>query len=180
MPEAKKAAKPRSPAKPRSKATVKAKVVEPASKAAFKKSKATRPVVEAKAKRTRGPNRKATGSFAVLRKKQAELEEIKKGAKADLRKQYERLLKDSEKVKAQYKELFSESIEFAPKARGAGARKASGRGYTLEQVKLFIEQTERGEKIKIPGKNATGIARMKAAYEKAKDKDAESVKKLLK
>jgi len=59
-------------------------------------------------------------------------------------------------------------------------KKALSKGYTIEQVKLFIEQTEKGEKIKIPGKNATGIAKIKAAYEKAKDKDAESVHELLK
>ena len=58
-------------------------------------------------------------------------------------------------------------------------KKAASRGYTHEQVKLFIEQTEKGEKIKIPGKNATGIARIKTAYEKAKFKDAESVLELL-
>jgi hypothetical protein len=138
------------------------------------------PVVEAKAKKTRAYTRKPKGTFADLLKKQAELEKMKKGAKSDLKKQYDNLLKEADSIKSHYKNVFNESIESAPKARGAGVKKAPSKGYSLEQVKLFIEQTEKGETVKIPGRNAAGIAKIKAAYEKAENKDVESVHELLK
>jgi hypothetical protein len=175
-------AKPKAPAK--SKATpivkAKAKATKLAPKAGAKKPGAKASVAETKAKPPRAYTRKPKGAFADFLKKQAELEKAKKDAKAGLRKQYDDLLEESDKIKANYKKLFNESIESAPKLRGAGVKKTPSRGYTLEQVKLFIEQADNGEKVKIPGKNATGIARIKAAYAKAKSKDAESIFALLK
>ena len=181
MPETSKTAKPKVPAKPKAKTAINGwtKGAKPAAKSAGKKTVAKAPVAETKEKKTRAYNRKPKGSFADLLKKQVELEKAKNGAKVDLKRQYENLLKESEQIRAHYKKLFNESIESAPKVRGAGAKKAPSRGYTLEQVKLFIEQTENGGTIKIPGKNSTGIKRINAAYVKAKNKDAESVLALL-
>jgi hypothetical protein len=179
MPETEETTTPKAPAKPKAKPIVKAKAAKNTPKAEAKKPVANAPVAEMKEKKTRSYTRKPKGLFADLLKKQAELEKAKNGAKVDLKKQYESLLKESEQIKAHYKELFNESIESEPKVRGAGTKRASSRGYTLEQVKLFIEQAENGGTIKIPGKNATGIKKIKAAYMKAKNKDAESVLALL-
>jgi hypothetical protein len=140
------------------------------------KAKAAKPGIEktkkapkGKARKTRGP-RKARGRFADLLRKQAELEAIRKGAKAELKKHYDSLTKEAEKVRAQYKELFAESIESAPKARRTGAKKATGRipglkPYAIQEVKAFIEQKVQGRAtIRIPGRKPKSIARMEDAY----------------
>ena len=184
MPEEKKVAKPKIPAKPtvaKAKPVAKAKVAKAAPKAVAKKTVAGAPVA-VKVKKVRGPNRvKARGSFAELQKIQAQYEEAKKDVRADLKKQYEKLTKEADALKAQYKGLFNENIESAPKSRGAGkTQKSAGKGFTLDQIQTFIDQTSEGKTVKIPGKNAISIAKIKAAYDKSKNKDAESVHELLK
>jgi len=184
MSDEKKVAKPKPPAKPKvAKAKPapksKAKVAKaPAKKAAAKKLEIAAPAI-AKTRKTRGSNKKAKGSFADLQKIQAQYEEAKKGAKADLKKHYEDLKKESEKIRAQYKELFNEAIESAPRTKGSVAKKSSGKGFTLDQVQSYIDQLATGGKIKIPGKNAIGVGRIRAAYDRARNKDAESVHALL-
>jgi len=117
----------------------------------------------------------------LLLKKEKELEEAKKFAQAELRQEYDGHLKEADKVKEQYKKLFGESIDSVPKVRKTTARKATGRvrGFSLEQIKSFLRQVDTGSKIKIDGKNATSIARIKAAYDKSPDKGAESILALL-
>ncbi len=162
-------------AKPASVAKPKAKVIKtPAVRLAPKSPEAKAPVVEKKAKKTRSYNRKPTGTFADLLKKQAELEEIKKGAKADLKKQFDAHIKEADRVKAQYKELFQENIESAPKVRGAGAKKARGRipglkPFSLAEVEEFVEQKKQGKAIKIVGRRPKSIARMEDAYRHSED-----------
>ena len=144
------------------------------------KGKVAKPAL--KARKTRGP-RKARGTFADLLKKQAELEEIRRGAKAELKKHYDSLTKEAEKVRAQYKELFAESIESAPKARRTGAKKATGRipglkPYSIQEVKAFIEQKAQGRAtIRIPGRKPKSIARMEDAYRHSEN--AEDILELL-
>jgi|GEM_PF-1851162 hypothetical protein len=157
--------RPGSDAKPKAKA----RVAKPALKAKPKKPEANSPAIAAKVRKTRAP-RKAKGTFADLLKKQAELEEIKKGAKSELRRQFDGLVKEAEKIKAQYKELFAESIESAPKTRGGGAKRTAGKipglkPYSLQEVKVFIEQKEQGKaSIRIPGRKPKSVARMEDAY----------------
>jgi hypothetical protein len=149
MPELKKVAKSKSISKPK---IVKAKpAAKPKAKATSKS--AAKPVVfkapEVKApvaKKTRAYTRKPKGSFADLIKKQAELEEIKKGAKADLRKQYENHLKEADKVKAQYQELFHELLLASVKGKSVVPRKSAKGGYTLDQVQAYIDQSSNGGK----------------------------------
>jgi hypothetical protein len=185
MPDVKKTAKPKGPtkivkAKPIAKFTAKAKVVKTAPKSEAKKPEVKAPVI-LKVKKARGPNKKAKGSFAELIKIQNQYEEAKRGAKSELRKEYDNLIKDSEKIKAQYKELFGEVIEGAPKAKGktAAANRSGKKAFTLDQVQSYIDQTAQGKKVKIPGKNAVGVEKIKTAYDRAKEKDAESVLALL-
>jgi hypothetical protein len=199
MPEAKKDAKTKGPAKPKvvesissvkkgfaAKPVVKAKVAKAAikTKTTVKTSQAKSPV-EVKVKKVRGPNKKAKGSLAAyenLLKHESELEKARKAAKAELKSEFDGFLRQADEIKAKYQKIFNESISSAPKgkAKATGAKKSSKGGYTLDQVQAYIDQSASGGKIKIPGKNATGIARIKAAYDKAKDKDAESVLELLK
>jgi hypothetical protein len=151
-----------------------------------KAPKVAKPVVKAtvevKVKKTRGP-RKAKGTFADLLKKQAELEEIKKGAKVELKKEYDGFLKEADKVKAQYKELFSESIESLPKARGTGSKKTAGKilglkPFTLKEVEDFVEQKQQGiSEIKVQGRRPKSISRLEDAYRHSED--AEEILKLL-
>jgi len=176
MPEAKKESKPKSPSK-----LVKAKPASKPKAKAAPKAGATKPETAImKVRKARGPNKKTKGSFAELQKIQAQYEEAKKGAKSELKHQYDGLVKEAEKIKAQYKELFNESIESAPKEKGKASKKATGKGFTLDQIQSFIDQTSEGKAVRIPGKNAISIAKIKAAYDKSKDKDAESVHEMLK
>lgn len=189
MAESKKVVKPKTPSKPKvikaKPATVakpKVKVVK-AAKPAPKALEAKAPV-EVKVKKARGPNKKAKGSLAAyenLLKHEAELEKARKAAKSELKGEYDNFLKEADEIKVKYQKLFNESIGSAPKAKGksAGAKKTKS-GYTLDQVQAYIDQFASGGKIKIPGKNATGIKRIKDAFDKAKDKDAESMLELLK
>jgi len=182
VPDEKKVAKPKTPAKPK---VEKAKAISKpkakiAPKVAVKKPEVKATTVALKVRKVRGPNKKAKGSFAELQKIQAQFEEAKKGAKADLKKQYDRLIKEADAIKVQYKELFNEGIESAQRAKGTGTKKTAGKGFTLDQIQTFIDLTEEGKPVKIPGKNAISIAKIKAAYEKSKDKDAESLHELLK
>lgn len=185
MPGIKNVAKPKVPAKPKKRPAGKSKPIaqaaESARKAAVKKPVAKVPVIGSKSKKTQAYTRRPLGTFADLLKKQSELEKIKKGAKDDLRKQYKHHIAESEKIRTQYQTLFNEVLIASVKGKKtSNAKKALSRGYTLEQVKMFIEQVEKGGKVKIPGKNARGIARIKAAYEKSRGKDAMSVLLLLK
>jgi hypothetical protein len=156
---------------------------------------ASRPVEAPNAEGPTGKGRKPrkvnVGSFSELLKKQAEIEAIKKRAKTELKELYEDKLKEADAIKKQYSELFREQIESAPAKRGrkvaakvSGEKpKAKSRGFTVEQVGSFIQQKESGldvAKIKIAGKNITGVKRIDAAYEKANEKDAKSVLQLLK
>jgi hypothetical protein len=131
-----------------------------------------------KVTRARKP-KSALSSYANLLKKESKLEAARKYAKNELRKEYDDSLKKADSVKGKYKELFHESIESAPrKARKAGGGKSTGkakRGYTLDQIDSFLSQVDAGGKIKIDGKNATGVARIKAAYDKSPSKDAKSI-----
>jgi hypothetical protein len=166
MPEAKKASKAKSAAQP------KVKVAKPAPKAEVKKHATKLPALPKKAKKTRMYTRKPRGTFADLLKKQAELEEIKKGAKADLKKQFDAYLKEADKVNAQYKELFGESIESAPKTKGARGRKGAGKipglkPFSLQEVEAFIDQKKSGVEIKVPGRRPKSIARMEEAYKQS-------------
>jgi hypothetical protein len=184
MPELKKEAKAKGAAKTATAKGIKAKPASAAKpKAKVKTIRASRkmenkaPGAEKKAKRLRSYTRKAVGAFADLLKKQAELEEIKKGAKAELKKEYDRLIGESGKIKAQYKGLFNESIESAPKAKRAGANKASRKPrkaagvkpYTIAEVKGFVEQKKKGGIIKISGRRPKSIARMEDAYRQSED-----------
>ena len=147
----------------------------------------TKPSNQKKVRKPRGLNKvKAKGNFAELLKKQAELEEIKKGAKTELKKEYDTLLKDADKIKAQYKELFGESIESGPKlrrTRGIEARKSSGkipglRPYTLKEVESFIEQKQQGvTQIRVQGRRPKSLARMEDAFRHSED--AEEILKML-
>jgi hypothetical protein len=158
-----------------------------AKKASAKKSVAKKPVAKVPAAnpaeeqvvKVRKPRKvKGTGSsYEIMLKKQSELDAYKKQAKIELKKQYDEKLKGAEELKAHYQKLFGESIGSAPKAGKAGAKKAGkvSRGYTLEQIESFLSQVDAGGKIKIKGKNAAGVARIKAAYDKAPNKDAKSI-----
>jgi hypothetical protein len=190
MPEAKK--EPRANvskvkiAKGRSVSTVRKGFADKPKASPVKAPKAIKPEVKAVAKavvrKARSPQ-KAKGSFADLIKKQAELEEVKKEAKAELKKQYDSLLKEAESIKGQYKGLFDESIESAPKPRGGRARKAGGRvpgvvPFTLEEVKSFVGQKEAGmDKIKIQHRRPKSVARMEDAYRRSED--AEEILRIL-
>jgi hypothetical protein len=196
MPDAKKAAKPKSPSKPKTikaastvkkgfaaKPAVKAKVVKtaPKAKVAVKTPEAKSPI-EVKVKKARGPNKKAKGSLAAyehLLKQESELEKARKAAKAELKSEHDGFLKQAEEIKVKYQKLFNENIGSAPKGKVTGAKKTKT-GYTIDQVQAYIDQSAEGKEIKIPGKNVTGVKRIKEAFEKAKNKDAESVLELLK
>jgi len=156
----------------------KAKIVKPAAKPAAKAPEVKAPV----ARKTRAYTRRAKGSFAELLKKQGELEAIKKGAKADLKKQYDSLVKEADSIKAQYKGLFNESIESAPKVRDARAKKATGkvvglRPFSLSEIKEFVKQKKQGRAVKISGRRPKSIARMEDAYRHSED--AKDILKML-
>jgi hypothetical protein len=193
MPESKKVAKPKSPSKP--KPVVKAK---PATKlitgfTAKPKAKATpkptakpapkAPEVKAPiAKKARAYARKPKGSFADLLKIQSQYEEAKKGAKTDLKKQFDAHLKNADSIRIQYKSLFNENIESAPKARGAGAKKTTGKipglkPFSLSEIEEFVEQKKQGKAVKISGRRPKSIARMEDAYRRSED--AEDILKML-
>jgi hypothetical protein len=193
MPDAKKAAKPKSPAKPKvvkakPAAKPKTKVVKAAPKAKVaEKSPDVKAPVPAKVRKTRGANKKAKGSLVAyenLLKHEAELEKARKAAKSELKSEYDGFLKQADEIKAKYQKLFGESIGSIPKTKGkkkiSGAKKNGWKTFTLDQVQSFIDQTNEGKPVKIAGKNSIGVAKIRAAYDKAKVKDAESVLELLK
>jgi hypothetical protein len=182
MSETKKIAKPKSPAKPKAKAVSKGKAksaAKPAPKEKLAKAateafspKAAAPEVAGKARKPRAYSRKGKGSFAELLKKQAELEEIKKGAKADLRKQYEDLIKESEKINDQYRELFNEAIGPAPKARTLKIKKTPAQKIiTKKEVEDFIDQKASGITSKNKGRKPKSLARMEVAFKETQDAD---------
>lgn len=159
-------------------------------KASIKAPKAVKaakgPIQEAiapvKVRKLRGPN-KAKGTFADLLKKQAELEKIKKGAKAELKKHYDGLLKEADSIKSQYKGLFNEAIESAPAVRGVRAKKATGKvlglkPFSLKEVEAFVGQKRHGiANIKIQGRRPKSISRIEDAYRHSED--AEEILELL-
>lgn len=180
-----KVAKPKvAEAKPVAKPNSKRKIVKASPKPAAKVPVAKAPIVGEKARKVRSYTRKPKGSLAAfenLLKHEAELEKARKAAKAELKGEYDKFLKEADEVKAKYQKLFNESISSAPKAKKPTvARKNGKRSFSLGQVQSFIDQTAKGVKIKIPGKNAIGIKKIKDAYDRATDKDAESVLELLK
>jgi hypothetical protein len=168
------------------------KVAKKASKTTAISRAVETPKAEEPTVKVRKPRKAKVGSFAELVKKQAEIEAIKKRAKTELKELYEDKLKEADAIKRQYSELFREQIESAPankRGRKAAAKASGGkpqvrsRGFTVEQVESFIQQKESGlnvAKIKVAGKNITGVKRIDAAYEKADEKDAESVFQSLK
>ena len=188
-----KAVKPKSPAKPKvakakpTSAPKKTSIARPQAKVAkvnlaTEAKKSVRPIRKPKGKKTRSYTRKAQGAFADLLKKQAELEEIKKHAKAELKKQYESSLQEADNIKAQYKELFNEGIESAPKVQGERTKKSTGKvvglkPFSLKEVEDFIAQKKAGGNIKIPGRRPKSIARMEAAYKQSEE--AEEILKIL-
>ena len=121
-------------------------------------------------------------AYENLLKHEAGLEKARKAAKAELKSEYDGFIKQADEIKVKYQKLFNENIGSAPKAKGktTGAKKNGWKTFTLDQVQTFIDQTNNGEKIKIPGKNAIGVKKIQAAYDKAKNKDAETVLELLK
>jgi hypothetical protein len=169
-------------AKPKTAAANKPAVKKPDVKKPVAKIPAPKPEEE-KVIKTRKPRKvKVAGSsYEIMLKKQAELDAYKKQAKIELKKQYDEKLKEGDELKAHYQKLFGESIGSAPKAQKGGAKKAGkpSRGFTLEQIESFLSQKDAGGKIKIEGKNATGVARIKAAYDKSSDKDAESILEII-
>jgi hypothetical protein len=186
MSETKKIAKPKSPAKPKAKVVTKEKaksVAKPMPKEKPAKAatealspKALAPEAAANARKPRAYSRKGKGSFAELLKKQAELEEIKKGAKADLRKQYEDLIKESEKINDQYRELFNEAIGPAPQARTVKIKKTPRKApakkiITKQEVEDFIDQKASGITSKNKGRKPKSLARMEVAFKETQDAD---------
>jgi len=169
-------------AKPKAAAANKSAVKKPAADKPAAKVPSPKPEEE-KAVKVRKPRKvKAAGSsYEIMLKKQAELDAYKKQAKIEIKKQYDEKLKEGEELKAHYQKLFGESIGSAPKAQKGGAQKAGkpSRGFTLEQIESFLSQKDAGGKIKIEGKNATGVARIKAAYDKSSEKDAESILEII-
>ena len=176
MPEEKKAANART-ARPKAVKARQAKddkiVAKPKAKPLAKRSVGQAPLAEGKARKTRGPN-KTKGTFADLLKIQTRFEIAKKDAKADLKKQYESLIEEAEKIKSQYVELFSESIESAPKAKTTGVKKAKAKAagaksFTLKEIGDFIEQKKAGLPIKLAGRRAKSIEKMELAYKKTEE-----------
>ena len=148
--------------------------------AAPKKAPAVKPVVaEAKVRKPRKPKSDLGSSFEIMLKKQAELDAYKKQAKIDLKKQYDDKLKEAEALKAQYEKLFGEKLDAPAKVQKVRAKRAPAKGFTLSQVESYLEQLAAGGKIKIAGKNAKTVAKMKDAYDKATTKDAKSILELL-
>jgi hypothetical protein len=140
------------------------------------------PTIKSEPKKTRKP-RLVDPSFADLIKKEADFEKAKKKAKIDLQKKYNQKLSETVDIAMKYKELFGETLDTSIKAKGKSSSTKKGTrksGFTLDQVQTFIDQTSEGKPVKIPGKNAIGVKKIKEAYDKAKDKDAESVLELLK
>jgi hypothetical protein len=156
----------------------KAKVAKKPAPKAVKKITAAPAPKPVKVRKTRKA-KNAISSYENLLKKESELETAKKLAKNELRKEYDAFLNQADSIKDKYKKLFGESIESAPrKTRKVGGRKSTGkakRGYTLEQIESFLSQKDSGGKIKIEGKNATGVARIKAAFDKSPNKDAKAI-----
>lgn len=153
-------------------------VKKPMAKATVAKALAAKPIDEKVVKVRKPRKTKAAGSsYEMMLQKQTELDALKKQAKIELKKQYEEKLKEGEELKAHYQKLFGESIGSAPKAlKGKGKKVGKvSRGYTLDQIESFLSQKDAGGKIKIDGKNATGVARIKAAYDKSPGKDAHSI-----
>lgn len=193
MPEAKKEtkakiAKPKSPSKPKvakAKPAAKPKVKATpkfAPKVAVKPSAVKAPSPDKTAKKPRSYTRKPKGSFADLLKKQAELEQIRKSAKADFKKQYDGLIKEANSIKVQYRGLFNDNIESAQKTRGPRTRKVGGKivglkPFSLGEVKDFVEQKKKGKTIKIQGRRPKSIARMEDAYRDSED--AEDILRML-
>lgn len=181
-----KAAKPKVvKAKPAAKTKPKAKLVKASPKSGPKVIEAKAPLVEKAVKKARSYTRKPKGSLGAyenLLKHEAELERARKAAKAELKGEYDKFLKEADEVKSKYQKLFNESISSAPKAKAQPARaKNNGRrSFSLDQIQSFIDQTAEGAKVKIPGKNAIGIKKIKEAFDKSTNKDAESVLELLK
>jgi len=157
-------------------------VKKPVAKATAAKAPAAKPIEEKVVKARKARKVKiASSSYEMMLKKQAELDAYKKQAKIELKKQYEEKLKEGEDLKANFQELVGESIGSAPrtpKAKGKKVGKGS-RGYTLNQIESFLSQKDSGGKIKIEGKNATGVARIKAAYDKSAGKDAKSILEII-
>jgi hypothetical protein len=178
-----KAIKSNSPAKAKSASAAKPKVEKEAVMAKPETIKVPKVrVARGKAKQARGPKARARGGFAELIRIQSQYEEAKKGAKADLKREYEDLIKEADRIKAQYKGLFDESIESAPKAKAARAPKAPGKvqglkPFTMKEVENFIDQKKTGAAIKIKGRRAKSIARMQEAY--GESEDADDILKLL-
>lgn len=148
--------------------------------AAPKKAPVVKPVVaEAKVRKPRKAKSDLGSSFEIMLKKQAELDAYKKQAKIDLKKKYDDKVKEAESLKAQYEKLFGEKLDAPAKVQKVKAKRAPAKGFTLSQVESYLEQLAAGGKIKIAGKNAKTVAKMKDAYDKAATKDAKSILELL-
>jgi hypothetical protein len=162
-----------------------------AKKATVKKAPAvsvpsSEPKKETEVKKARKPRTFKVSGFAELQKKEAELEAIKKKTKIQLKNQYDSIVKKADGLKAEYKQIFKEDISTASKGRkaavgkSASPRKVVPKPITLDEVQTFIDHFAEGQEIKLPGRRPLSIAKIKAAYIKAKTKDAESVLALLK
>jgi hypothetical protein len=162
-----------------------AKSVKKVPKAPKKASKASSPKVKA-TRKPRVTKIKITG-FEEIMKAKAELIAVTSKAKKQLQTEYAKAVAQAEAIKAQYKDLFDESIETkATKAkRGAGKARKTGvvAPITKAEIESFIEQKEEGfalADIKISGRRTKSIKKIADAYSKAEIKDAASVLALLK
>jgi hypothetical protein len=166
-------------------------------KAAKKTADASKPRLAAPSKpagKKRGPGKASVPAFEDFRKMQGELEATKKKAMADMRKSIDAALGEADGLKKQYAELFGEKFDSSPKAgspkvakaktkaKAKTAKVASSRAISKEQVEAFLEQKSQGidvKSIKVKGKNAIGVEKINAAYDKAETKDAQSILALL-
>lgn len=133
----------------------------------------------------------ALAGFAdTLQKKQSELDDIKKRAKAELQKLYEGKMREAEGIKLQYKSLFDEPIESVPKARkpagpgrkASGAKAGAAAPISLGEVESFLEQKEGGKdaaSIKLPGRKPKSVLKIAEAYDRADEKTARTIHDLL-
>jgi hypothetical protein len=151
-----------------------------AKKQAVKKTKVVVEKQESPAPAGEKKPRKAKSPYADILKKQAELDATRKAAKSDLNKKYDDKITEAVAIQVEHNKLVNKSLDSSV-GNNASAKKAIRKGnigFTLDLVKTFIDQTIEVQPVKIHGKNTVGIKKIKAAYDKSKIKEAESVLEL--
>jgi hypothetical protein len=140
----------------------------------------------AKPRKPRGPNKpRVSGSFAELLSVQALFEKSKQKARKELKQEYAGILKNAEKIKAQYSELFGESIDGGGtarrgrpkvatggkvKTRKTGAKKPAGvKPFSLKEVEGFLEMKAEGLPVKLAGRRSKSVTRLEEAYKQTQD-----------